>query len=71
MTNPALASLRERLGPDLAVLDELSPDEAAELLELIAAARDTQQAALDEAVEAALGHLPKLVRGTARRILFG
>ena len=68
---PQPTSLHELLGPGLASLDELSADEADELLAMIQTARKTQQAALDEAIDAALGHLPRLVRGTARKVLFG
>jgi hypothetical protein len=71
MTEPARTSLHDALGSDLNVLDQLTADEAAELAGLIRAARAAQQAALDDSVEIALGHLPRVVRGTARRVLFG
>ena len=66
-----MSPLHELLGADLAVLDQLSADEADELHALIQTARTEQQAALDDAIEAALHHLPRLARIPARKILFG
>jgi len=66
-----MSPLHELLGADLTVLDELSADEAADLFAMVQSARTAQQAALDDAIEAALGHLPRLVRVPARRVLFG
>lgn len=65
------AELREKLGPDLAVVEELTDQESGELLELIDQARREETRALGEALDEALGHLPRLLRGTARAIVFG
>lgn len=67
----ARAALRRQLGADLTVLDELSEAECAELLEMIAEVRETQRQALDRSLNQVLGNLPRLVRGPARKILFG
>jgi hypothetical protein len=65
------AALREQLGADLAVLDELSEPECAELLDMIARVRATQRKALDSSIAEVLGKLPRLIRGPARGIMFG
>jgi len=65
------AELRRELGADLAVLDELSGAECAELLELFRAARERERVALDRSLADVLGKLPRLVRGPARKIMFG
>ena len=65
------AALREQLGADLAVLDELSEPECAELLDLIERVRVTQRKALDTSIAEVLNKLPRLVRGPARKIMFG
>ena len=64
------AELREELG-DLDVLDDLSDDEAAELLAMIRDTRRAQNKALDAAINEVLRYLPRLIRGTARKIVFG
>lgn len=53
------------------MLDLLGESECAELLELIDDARVTQKLALDRALDEVLGKLPRLVRGPARKIMFG
>ncbi|HEY1968029.1 MAG TPA: hypothetical protein VGH89_08790 [Pseudonocardia sp.] len=65
------AELRAELGKDLDVLDSLTQDEQAELLEMVRQARAGQHQALDGALNQVLKHLPRLVRGPARKILFG
>jgi hypothetical protein len=67
----ASAALRWQLGSDLAVLDQLSEPECAELVEMISEVRATQRAALDKALAEVVGKLPRLARGPARRIMFG
>ena len=62
--------LRSELG-DLDVLAELSDDEAAELVTMIRATRRSQNKALDAAINDVLRHLPRLVRGPAKKIVFG
>jgi hypothetical protein len=70
-TGDAREALRRRLGPDLDVLDQLDEPESAQLLSLIDAARVTQRAALDSALDEVVGKLPRLVRLPARKIMFG
>lgn len=65
------ADLKRDLGEDLEVLALLSDEESAELATLLREARRNQQQALDASLDEALGHLPRLIRGTARKILFG
>lgn len=62
--------LRRELG-ELDVLGQLDEDEAGELLGMFRAARRTQNKALDGAIDEVLGHLPRLVRMPARKIVFG
>lgn len=67
----AIRGLRAELGDDLAVLDELTDDECAELLSMVRTAKVDQRKALDDALNEVLRYLPRLVRGPARKILFG
>jgi hypothetical protein len=64
------SELHAELG-DLDVLAELSEEESAGLLAMIRTARRTQNKALDDAIGEVLHHLPRLVRGPARKIVFG
>lgn len=64
-------ALQSELGTDLAVLDLLSERESADLLELLHEARRGQKRSLEAALDEALGHLPRLIRGPARKMLFG
>lgn len=66
-----MGDLRAELGSDLAVLDLLTEEESADLHQLIQQARQGQSQELSEALDEALGHLPRLIRGSARKILFG
>jgi hypothetical protein len=67
----AIRGLRAELGDDLEVLDTLTSDECAELLSMVRAAKVDQRKAIDDALTEVLGYLPRLVRGPARKILFG
>ncbi|HZZ49328.1 MAG TPA: hypothetical protein VFE65_20780 [Pseudonocardia sp.] len=67
----AIRGLRAELGDDLAVLDELTDDECAELLSMVRTAKVDQRKAIDDALNEVLRYLPRLVRGPARKILFG
>lgn len=64
-------ALRQRLLTDAPVLDELSGDECADLIAMIEQARRSRRKALFAAIDDALGHLPRLLRGTARKIVLG
>ena len=72
MTVEAKAELRQVAGPDLDdVVERLSDEEAAELLTLFQEARRTQGQAVSSAIDDALNHVPRPLRGTARKILLG
>lgn len=71
MAGEAKADLERELGPGLRALDRLSEEDAATLLTLFRDARRTQGQTVDTAIEEALGHVPKPLRGTARKILLG
>lgn len=54
--------------PPLAALGE---EQVRELAATIAEARDRQAAALGEAMEQGLEFVPRVLRGTVRKVLFG
>lgn len=63
-------ALKEALGEDLAVLDELTDAEAAELLTMYDAAREEAASDLLASLDKSLQHVPRLIRGPVRMILF-
>ncbi len=63
-------ALKDALGDDLAVLDELTDAEAAELLEMYDAAREEATTDLLASLDESLRHVPRLIRGPVRMILF-
>lgn len=71
MRADAKTELRRELGDDLDVLALLSDEESSDLLEMLEEARSGQIAALNAAIEETLGHLPRLLRGPARKVMFG
>lgn len=70
MADDARAQLREDLGPELDVLDLMSDDECAELLELFHDARKFERAELQRSIDEALKALPWLLRAPAKLIMF-
>lgn len=62
--------LRDALGDDLTLIDELTDDEAGELLALFEAARTQATDDLVASLEVSLRHVPKLLRTPVRAILF-
>ncbi|HET7689627.1 MAG TPA: hypothetical protein VFK41_04575 [Nocardioidaceae bacterium] len=54
-----------------AVVQQLTEDEAAELLAMVKAVRRSRLKAMFSSIEEALGHLPRVLRGPARKILLG
>jgi len=71
---PAVDSLVARLQlPETAsqYLYDLKPAEAEQLLKAIAGAEAAQQKAVDAAIQGALDHVPMLLRGPVRKMLFG
>jgi len=68
----SLAALERELGappPDSFVA--LGPAELAALADALAAAREHQWAALEEASERGLRFVPRLLRGPVKKVLFG
>ncbi|GAA5058238.1 hypothetical protein [Nocardia callitridis] len=63
--------LEQQLGGSLAASSVLSEDEAADLLELFAAARRQERTLLAESVDTTTSALPWPLRSTARKIMFG
>lgn len=64
------ADLRTALGDDLAVLDELTDAEAAELLVMFEDARSQAMTDLLASLDESLRHVPRLLRAPVRAILF-
>lgn len=64
----ARSELRERLG-DLGVLERLDDEQADAVRNAVADARSTQAATIAAARDEALGHIPRLLRGSVRRVL--
>jgi hypothetical protein len=67
----AASVLRRQLGADLAVLDQLTEAECAELLQMISEVRAAQREALNKSLGKLIDKLPRLVRVPARKIMFG
>ena len=72
MTDDLRQALHAELGDPLpGGLDRLDDAELRSLAEELRAARERQSAAVDAAIDAALGHLPAVIRGPARAIMLG
>lgn len=69
MSNSHRAALARELGGRLPQLDGLDESELAALTEALRRARRNQQQQLQRAFEAALEHVPLLLRGAVRKIL--
>jgi chemotaxis regulatin CheY-phosphate phosphatase CheZ len=70
VTDDAFTTLAGQLRGDTpAGLRELSDDELAHLASAVADARHRQAAALAEAADRALNHIPRLLRGPVKRIV--
>ena len=66
-----IAETQAELGlADPTPLASLAPDELAWLRAAVRDAREREHAALTAAVDQALEHVPRLLRGAVRRILF-
>lgn len=68
--DPLTALRRELPSADLQGLGALKPADAERLARLIDQARQQQKTQLREALQASLEHVPFLLRGPVRRILF-
>jgi len=64
------SALSQELG-GCAVVQDLSEEESAELRALIKTVRRSRLRAMFAAIEEALGHLPRMLRGPAKKILLG
>jgi hypothetical protein len=64
----ALSAQLRGNAPD-ALRDELSDDELADLAAAVADARHRQAAALADAGDRALSHIPRLLRGPVKRVV--
>lgn len=64
--------LREQLGQEVVEgLGALSEDQLALLASALSEARKAQSEALNDAAERSLRHVPRLLRGAAKKIVFG
>lgn len=63
--------LDARLRAELEQISALTEEDRGRLLELFVAARNQKRAALDTALDELLVHLPRMLRGPAKRIVFG
>ncbi|CAM3863368.1 hypothetical protein [Smaragdicoccus niigatensis] len=70
MTVDARTTLKTQLPGGHDALDDLSPDEASDLLQMFTAARAFEGKALEAAIDETISALPRLFRGTARAIVF-
>lgn len=74
MRTPPADALAAALGPHpdpaLAPLERLSPAARAELSRLVAEARERQRRELKAAIDESLTHVPALLRGPIRKLLF-
>jgi len=67
----SLAPLRDELPlADLKGLNALTPAEISRLAKLVGEARQAQKKQLREALNASLEHVPFLLRGAVRKVLF-
>ncbi|AYF77967.1 hypothetical protein D7D52_33775 [Nocardia yunnanensis] len=65
------AALRAALGDAGDVVENLTPEEAEQLLSLLRRAQTAQRRSLDSSIDQTLKVLPRFVRIPARSILFG
>jgi hypothetical protein len=72
MASPKTNALADALGAPLPDgLGKLSKPQLDQLAAALAGAKARQRAALEQSTEAALGHIPMLLRGAVRKVLFG
>lgn len=62
--------LRDALGGIPVEVDRLDPDDAAQLARMVTDARRRQADDLRRAIDGGLGHIPRLLRGPVKKILF-
>lgn len=72
MASTKTNALADALGAPLpAGLEALSKPQLEKLANALGTAKTRQRAALQDSTEAALSHVPLLLRGTVRKVLFG
>ncbi|MEV0686719.1 hypothetical protein AB0I35_22895 [Nocardia sp. NPDC050378] len=71
MSDATSALLAELGGRPSDIVEQLTADEAATVLNLYLTARRQRRVELDRAIDDTLGFLPRLVRIPARKIMFG
>lgn len=74
MAGPGTEALLGELGmspAELPVVEAMTDEDARLVAQLVAEARQAQESALEQAQDEALAHLPRVMRGMARRILLG
>jgi uncharacterized protein YbaP (TraB family) len=74
MQKPSWLELKKELGEGgnhLPALDKLSDKQLVALTELLREGKKNQRSALNAAMESALGHVPMLLRGAVRKVMFG
>ncbi len=64
------AKLSAALGGAPIKIKGLAAADAARLAEMVDDAKVRQQQALDDAIDGGLGHIPRLLRGPVRKVLF-
>lgn len=67
----ATAALAAALGQPVKGLAGLKKTEVEALVAALATAKTKQRKALEDSAEAALSHVPMLLRGAVRKVLFG
>lgn len=71
MNDTAKADLDRELGVHVPAVEQLSSAECAALLTMFQKARADEKVALHKAIDDALGQLPWVMRGPAKKIMFG
>ena len=72
MSKASLAALAEELPDgDFAGLEDLTAEQAEFIAEAFRELRGARDEELDQAIDHALRYLPPLLRGAARRLVFG
>ena len=71
MSNDARTEFESEVGVELPVLDKLSAEEIGDILTLFRAARASEDASLQKAIDQTIGALPWPIRVPARKIMFG
>jgi hypothetical protein len=74
MSQPSWQDLKRELGDggkQLPPLDKLNDKQLKALIEIFREGKQRQRTSLYAAMESALGHVPMLLRGAVRKVMFG